>query len=308
MLLDELSVSFEILRIIELDNAHFAISCIKFSPIIIWNFSTKLIRHYLSDSRYGGLHVQTKTLILLKSGHLASGSCCSAICIWNQTIDGPCVKILNGHVGCVNDLVSLSYETLLSCSADRTIKVWNLNSQTVKKTLIGHLDEIASLSMLDDNATLASGSQDGQIFIWNLESGKMRNVLYGHLNRIARIVCLEGMLFASASHDELIKVWNHETAEELRTLVGHSDAVTSIVLLKTGHLASASYDTFIKVWNYTSGQLLDEFRGHQNNIESLCLLRTGNLASGALDRKIKIWHTLNKYNKTPAGKKKKRIN
>ena len=48
---------------------------------------------------------------------------------------------------------------MASCSADKTIKVWDTSSGTELSTLNGHADEVISIALLP-NGWLASGSGD----------------------------------------------------------------------------------------------------------------------------------------------------
>ena len=62
---------------------------------------------------------------------------------------------------------------LVSGSSDRTIKIWNLEDGTVKRTLTGHYKYVFALKELE-NRDLVSGSADEAIKIWDTENGTVK--------------------------------------------------------------------------------------------------------------------------------------
>jgi WD40 repeat protein len=66
--------------------------------------------------------------------------------------------------------VSFSHDskTLASGSADKTIKLWNLETGKQIRTLNGHSEGVMSVSFSPDGKTLAPGSWDKTIKLWNL--------------------------------------------------------------------------------------------------------------------------------------------
>ena len=71
---------------------------------------------------------------------------------------------------------------LASGSADRTIKLWNVESRTEVATLEGHSDYVNSVAFNSEGTLLASGSDDKTIKLWNVESRTEVATLKGHSN------------------------------------------------------------------------------------------------------------------------------
>jgi len=63
-------------------------------------------------------------------------------------------------------LITLPNGDLVSGSWDNTIKIWNPNDGTLKRTLNGHTSEVRALTTLP-NGDLVSGSMDKTIKIWS---------------------------------------------------------------------------------------------------------------------------------------------
>ena len=60
-------------------------------------------------------------------------------------------------------------KTLVSGSADNTIKLWNVETGTEIRTLKGHDNTVWRVSFSPDGKTLASSSADKTIKLWNLD-------------------------------------------------------------------------------------------------------------------------------------------
>jgi len=87
-------------------------------------------------------------LVMLPSGHLASGSADSTIRIWDlSTTTTQALKILKGHTGIITQLAVLPHGRLASGATDHTIKVWVISTGRCIYTL-QEVNAISALCML----------------------------------------------------------------------------------------------------------------------------------------------------------------
>lgn len=93
------------------------------------------------------------------------------------------------------------------------IKIWNLETYTVQKTIMGHEHEVSSLAFLPQGDYLLSVSRDQTIKLWDSVSGLcFAQLTTGHTDWVKRVaVNNSGTLFATSSKDESIIIWNTET-------------------------------------------------------------------------------------------------
>jgi hypothetical protein len=122
-----------------------------------------------------------------------------------------------GHRGAIND-VCFSPEGVyvISCSSDKTLKVWATYTGVLLRTLQGHTDAVTSCAF----APVRAASDKGQ----------HRRV-------------------ASASADRTLRVWDILSGEVLALLRGHSDVVTKVVWTPDGvNLFSCSRDASVRLW------------------------------------------------------------
>lgn len=64
-------------------------------------------------------------------------------------------------------------------SCDRSIKVWDIGKNIPVKTLSGHQEEIWALALSQDGTILCSGSADRTVKLWDLATGKLIRTLGG---------------------------------------------------------------------------------------------------------------------------------
>jgi WD40 repeat protein/tRNA A-37 threonylcarbamoyl transferase component Bud32 len=167
------------------------------------------------------------------------------------------------------------------------IKIWEVRTGKLLKTLSGHTNVITALAYHPDKPILASSSYDKTIKLWDLNAGKEIITLRGHTDNVYHIAFSpKGDKLASASHDRSVRVWDYEQypidpERSVRIFTGHDLPVTSVAFDPdpTRHLlASGSSDRppklggrdrTIKVWNLATGQLERSLEGHEGDVESL---------------------------------------
>ncbi|BAY30722.1 protein kinase [Nostoc carneum NIES-2107] len=201
---------------------------------------------------------------------------------------------LTAHTEWVNSLaISADGETLVSGSADKSIKIWNLKTGALKTTLSIHSDVVNSVAISPDGETVVSGSKDGTIKIWNLPTGTLKATLTRSEARVDSVVISpDGQTLVSGGGDNKIKIWNLQTGELKHTLNGHNKSVMALAISSDGQtLASGSADSTIKIWNLQTGELKNTLTGHKDVIFAVAISPDGKtLASGSYDRTIKIWN------------------
>lgn len=173
------------------------------------------------------------------------------------------------------------------------IRLWDVETREIVRTLNGHKDMITSVAFSPDGATLASASADNTIKLWDTRTGDNTRTLEGHSHWIQTVAFSpDGELLASGASDDTIRLWNPKNGSTLRVLTGHQDEVEDVCFSPNGELiASASSDKTVRLWNPNSEHALRILSGHKGTVFAVAFSPNGSLlASGSFDGSVRLWN------------------
>ena len=200
-----------------------------------------------------------RSLKSLASNRLASGAW-GQVKIWDYE-NGQCIHTLNAHLEWVFDLVCLTNGKLASCSQDKTIKVWNLDTGTCSEKLEWH----SSCLLLLKNGHLAVGSLEKVIQIWS--NNRPYKILKGHTSPVDRLKELDTGELISFSTDFAIKIWDLKAGRCIATLIGHTNFVSEAQMNRQrSDAVSCSSDGTIKTWDLKTGKCINSVTA-QNGVQ-----------------------------------------
>ena len=71
-----------------------------------------------------------------------------------------------------------------SCSWDKTVKIWEVQTKKCVATLKGHTGGVFGVSFSPDGRYVASCSEDKTVKIWEVQTNKCVATLEGHTNTV----------------------------------------------------------------------------------------------------------------------------
>jgi WD40 repeat protein len=93
-------------------------------------------------------------------------------------------RVISGHQGWVRALaVEPGNQWFASGAADRTIKVWDLASGTLKLTLTGHINAVRGIAVSPRHPYMFTCGEDKMVKCWDLETNKVRAALTGEFTK-----------------------------------------------------------------------------------------------------------------------------
>ena len=101
-----------------------------------------------------------------------------------------------------------SANTVLSCSADKTVRLWDMRTSKCERIMEGHTDSVYSVDMDGHCRTAVSGSGDKTVKLWDLGSGRCIDTYEGHTDLVRDVAMHEsGSSFLSYGHDNIVNEW-----------------------------------------------------------------------------------------------------
>jgi WD40 repeat protein len=129
---------------------------------------------------------------------------------------------VNGHTSNVNSIVQINANQMATCSADKTIKVWDVTSKTLINTYNGHTAAVTGLLVLP-GGLLASGAADSTILLWNMQTQKMR----------------VGLNLPAAVTSMILSPYDNSLAINMASLISFYDSTTLLPI--QSYITGASY-------------------------------------------------------------------
>jgi len=89
--------------------------------------------------------------------------------VWGTTGEGKQVRESGGHAGEVYKLIAHPTQpVLVTTSADKTVKSWDMNNGNNAKTFAGMTDYVYAVAISPDGTMVAGGAYDGEVKVWKL--------------------------------------------------------------------------------------------------------------------------------------------
>lgn len=187
--------------------------------------------------------------------------------------------------------------TLATGNFNGTVKLWEIATGRLLRTLDGHSDVVYKGVFSPDEKILASCSRDGKIKLWDLATGNVLRTLSGHTGPVKGVTFSpDGRTIASVSNDGTLRLWDVATGLQHSSFV-HTESrdvdrsVYSVVFLPNGKLiAAGNGDGTISYWELASGKEIKILKGHTAGVFCLAVSSDGKtLASGSDDHTVKLW-------------------
>ncbi len=168
-----------------------------------------------------------------------------------------------GHTSIIRDLIVTSDKKyLISCSDDKTIRVWDMQTKKEVRKILGQIGE----------------GLFGMIFAIALSSDDEYLAVGGILD--------EGFL-------EIIRIYEFQTGKLIKILLTPEGVLDLSFSLDGKHLVSGSMDTTVKVWDVSDDfSLAHTFEAHQHDVYSVRMFQHENgyrIVSAGLDNQVFLY-------------------
>jgi F-box and WD-40 domain protein 1/11 len=233
--------------------------------IRVWNLDTQRLIH--PPLRGHGASVLCLQFDMRPSEDviISGGGDCSVI-LWKFSTGKLLRKIENAHAESVLNL-RFDARHLITCSKDRTIKIWNRHSllPTDEDYPVRGTSSSARwpAHIIDVTEEVARHTLNLQ----RLPEYSLLMTLTGHTAAVNAIQVLDGQI-VSASGDRHIKVWDIKTGMCVKTIYGHQKGI-ACVQFDGRRIVSGSSDVTVRIFDAVSSAEVACLRGHTDLVRTV---------------------------------------
>ncbi|MDG2220410.1 MAG: hypothetical protein P8L85_03465 [Rubripirellula sp.] len=151
---------------------------------------------------------------------------------------------------------------LASAAADKTIRVLDVATGELIRSLEGHTHHVLSLDWQDDGQTIASASADQSIKVWNVTTGEQRRTISGFSKEITAVEFVQtSNQIVTTCADGNLRLSNSADGKALRNFSASGDFLFAVQVTPNGkNIIAAGQSGAIRVWNLADGKLLHEWK------------------------------------------------
>ena len=188
---------------------------------------------------------------------------------------------------------STNSKHLLSCSADKSVRLWSLETWTCLVVYKGHDHPVWDVTWGPFGLYFVTGSLDKTCRLWRTDHIEDLRMFVGH-DKDVDTVCFHpnSAYIFTGSSDKTVRMWAVANGYPVRMFTGHTGNVSSLACSPSGKiLASADDAGTIILWDLGPGKLKKRMRGHgKGGVWSLSWsVESTVLASSGADGTVRIW-------------------
>jgi WD40 repeat protein len=180
-----------------------------------------------------------------------------------------------------------------SAGSDFAIRVWDVSSGKVRRTIEGHTSTVNRLVWSADDSLLLAASSDGTARIWRASNGAEYRIFRGHEGSVTHALFTpDERQVVTAGWDKTVRIWDVHTGKEQRKIDWPHGRVWGLALSPDGKFLALCGDSpIIRVLNFADGKQVCDMGGGAGSVVTLAFSPDSTqLASGDWDNSARIWH------------------
>jgi RNA polymerase sigma factor (sigma-70 family) len=204
---------------------------------------------------------------------------------------GPKEKSDPPHLSGLVEAVVFSHDGLILASAakDAPVRLWDVATGKVIRSLPGNRYGAYSLAFAPDGKTLASGEAEGAIRVWETATGKEVRRIQAHGAFVSGLAFIHDGKTLITSGDSAIRLWEVRTGVEIVPDRGHTTGIHSSVVLPDGRtVVTGSEDYAVRWWDLATGKELRRLASLSDGAPSWGMVLSPNGAIAAYHRQKSV--------------------
>ncbi|KAF4123318.1 pleiotropic regulator 1 [Geosmithia morbida] len=202
------------------------------------------------------------------------------------------MRVISGHLGWVRALaVEPGNKWFASGAGDRTIKIWDMATGSLKLTLTGHISTVRGLAVSPRHPYLFSCGEDKMVKCWDLETNKVIRHYHGHLSGVYTLALHPTLdVLVTGGRDGVARVWDMRTRSNIHVLSGHTGTVADLVCQEADpQVITGSLDSTVRLWDLAAGKTMGVLTHHKKGVRALATHPTEFTFATGSTGSIKQW-------------------
>jgi WD40 repeat protein len=203
------------------------------------------------------------------------------------------VRRMLGHTAGIGELVfSPDGRKALSCSADGTFRLWEIDTGEQLRTLLGHRGAVQSVVFSRDGRRALSSGNDATVRSWDIDTGKELRRFEGHSGIVySAVLACDDRRVLSGGQDNTLRWWDAATGRQLQRLEVKNSPIRCVAVSHDDRQALSGGDDGIgRVWDLETGAELHRLEGHTGQIWHVAISPDGQMGlTAGQDKIILMW-------------------
>ena len=177
-----------------------------------------------------------------------------------------------------------------------SVKLWNVSTGTLQKTLTGHLERVTRMRFSPDGSILATGSEDRTVRLWDVATGTLHDTFEGDFRSVYNMRFSPDGSILAAAFDDGVRLWDVATGALRNASTGHTTAFLQVHFSPDGDtLTTWSADRWgengnVRLWDVATGTLRNTSAVPAGTVYNMRFSPDGSiLATGNWDGNVHLW-------------------
>ena len=209
------------------------------------------------------------------------------------------LKANQGHTDAITDFVlSSDNKYLATCSEDKTIILWDFETQKEIKTIKGHENIISCIDINSENTQIATGEAGKEdngkylVKIWDIVTGNELRTFKPNAGRIRTVKFSDDGKFLFVGAQDKILKYDLETGSKVMDYIGFKIRLNDIKFSADLKFITAYNEKLVIIWDVNSREPIKTIENTDAEFSALWVdKKANNIITGNNDNSIKIYNT-----------------
>ena len=159
-------------------------------------------------------------------------------------------------------LITSDNKFLISSSLDKTIRIWNFQSNKQECILRKHSAAVKNIAITSDDKYMVSCSADMTVRIWDLQLRIQNSVLHGHTSSVTSVKLTNDNMYIISNCASTVRIWNFtlKIQESMLNFENNHYYGQNLYFSRDSNYIVYNYENTIHIWSMLERRQTDVVR------------------------------------------------